>query len=166
MNTELSKRKYYAKKIVKYGMNRPFYRLISHETFAGVSTKFIYGNECAKLYDVPGYYTIYRKFRVKLECLYVGKTDQSLYGRINRWAKGVNGSLRPDENHSAATKARRDGVRLSDELFIKYITMDEADLLVDDIDIRCEPLDEWIAPLLKSKYNYKTFNTGLESFFE
>ena len=94
MRGELTKREYYAKRIVKYGLKRPFYRLISHETFAGVSTKFIYGNECAKLYDVPGYYTIYRKFRVKLECLYVGKTDQSLYGRINRWAKGVNGSLR------------------------------------------------------------------------
>ncbi len=166
MDNSLMKRKRYAMKIVREGLKSPFYRLISTETFAGVSTAFYLDQEKVTLYGVSGYYTIYRKNGDKMECLYVGKTDDSLHGRINRWAKGVAGKLRPDENHSAAKKARKDGVRLSDELYVKIITEKDIRRIVDDIDIRCEPLDEWIAPIVKSRYNYRTFNTGLETFFE
>ena len=105
-------------------------------------------------------------YRKNLQCLYVGKTDTDLYMRINRWSRGVDGSLRPDENHAAATKARRDGIKLTDKLFIKYMLMEDVYRIVDDPSIRSEPLDEWIAPLLKSKYNKRTFNVGLEPFFK
>jgi hypothetical protein len=90
-----------------------------------------------------------------------------MYDRINRWAKGIAGKLRHDEGHSGATKARRAGVKLTDEILVKIVTMEEAATVVDDEYILCEAIDEWIAPLLKSKYNTKKFEEGasLEDFF-
>lgn len=168
MCDHLKKRLKYAKKIIKYGLADSFYKLESYQTPEGVSTSYkLRKNSYVKLYKTPGYYTIYRRVNGKLECLYVGKSDQDMHQRINRWAKGIAGKLRHDEGHSAATKARRDGVKLSDELYIKFITMWEVNKIVDDEIIRQEPLDEWIAPLLKSKYNKRTFELGssLEDFF-
>ena len=126
----------------------------------------VYNKDRAHLSMKSGYYTIYRQIGKRMECLYVGKSDHSIHQRVNRWAKGVAGRLRPDENHSAATRARLDGVRLTDQLYIKYVDQDAVNRIIDDASIRCEPLDEWIAPLLKSKYNRRTFNVGLEPFFK
>ena len=50
--------------------------------------------------------------------------------------------------------------------------MDDVDEIIkeysDDGMIAYEPLDEWIAPLLKSKYNTRTFEpyNTLEDFFD
>ena len=164
---DLKKRLHYAKKIVKQGLKNPFYKLVTRETYAGVKTELVRNKESIHLSMRPGYYTIYRQVGKKMECLYVGKSDHSIHQRVNRWAKGVAGKLRPDESHAAATKARRDGVRITDKIFVKIITMSEVNKIVDDVHIRSEPLDEWIAPLLKSKYNENTFELGasLEDFF-
>jgi hypothetical protein len=169
MCKECEKRLNYAKRIVSEGMKSDFYELVSSETSLGVSTSYkVKRNRYISLNLVPGYYTIYREIDNKLECLYVGKTDQNIHQRINRWAKGIAGKLRHDESHSAATKARNDGVRLTDKLYIKYMDMARVKRIVDDKNILSEPLDEWIAPLLKSKYNERTFelNASLEDFFE
>lgn len=165
MRDLLMKRVKYAKKIIREGFNSPLLQLNSRETEIGVSVSLWEGKKKIRLNLIKGYYTIYRKRGTKLECLYVGKTEQSIHHRLNRWAKGVAGRLRPDENHAAATRARLDGVRLTDELYVKYIDNDTVSELIDDPLIRCEPLDEWIAPLLKSKYNRRIFNAGLEPFF-
>ena len=168
MESWSKKRLKYAKRIVKQGMKNPFYTMTSVITEKGVNILLRNSDgELSNLSGCAGYYCIYREKNNKLECLYVGKTDSSLQNRIHRWAKGVAGKLRPDENHAAATKARLDGVKLSDKIMIKTIEMDEVNRLVDDKFIRSEPLDEWIAPLLKSKYNVMTFEEcgSLEDFF-
>lgn len=168
MESWSKKRLKYAKRIVKQGMKNPFYTMTSVITEKGVNILLRNSDgELSNLSGCAGYYCIYREKNKKLECLYVGKTDSSLQNRIHRWAKGVAGKLRPDENHAAATKARLDGVKLSDKIMIKTIEMDEVNRLVDDKFIRSEPLDEWIAPLLKSKYNVMTFEEcgSLEDFF-
>ena len=116
MQKSLMKRVKYAKKIVREGLKSPFLRLVSSQTEKGISTKFMDGNKKVSLSKKSGYYTIYRMYRKNLQCLYVGKTDTDLYMRINRWSRGVDGSLRPDENHAAATKARRDGIKLTDKI--------------------------------------------------
>lgn len=157
-----------AKKIVRYGMKTPFYKLEAFHTASGVSITFRDPqNKLVKLYKKPGYYSIYRKKNDELECLYVGKSDSNMYDRINRWAKGVAGKLRHDEGHSGATKARLHGVRLTDEILVKVVTMEEAASVVEDKYMLGEAIDEWIAPLLKSKYNTKKFEEGasLEDFF-
>ena len=168
MESWSKKRLKYAKRIVKQGMKNPFYTMSATITDKGVTVILQNSQgEFSNLSGRAGYYCIYREKNKKLECLYVGKTDSSLQNRIHRWAKGVAGKLRPDENHAAATKARLDGVKLSDKIMIKTIEMDEVNRLVDDKFIRSEPLDEWIAPLLKSKYNVMTFEEcgSLEDFF-
>jgi hypothetical protein len=167
MHKDLRKRLKYAKKIINEGLKNPFYKLVTKQTDLGVRSILLYGKESVPLSMKPGYYTIYRRVGGKMECLYVGKSDHSIQQRINRWAKGIAGKLRPDESHAAATKARKDGVRLSDKIFVKIMSMDEVNRIVEDDDIRGEPLDEWIAPLLKSKYNENTFVLGasLEDFF-
>ena len=168
MESWSKKRLKYAKRIVKQGMKNPFYTMTSVITEKGVNILLRNSDgELSNLSGCAGYYCIYREKNKKLECLYVGKTDSSLQNRIHRWAKGVAGKLREDETHSAATKARHDGVKLSDKIMIKTIEMDDVNRLVDDKWIRDEPLDEWIAPLLKSKYNTMTFEEcgSLEDFF-
>lgn len=158
----------YAKRIVKQGMKNPFYTMSSVVTDKGVNILLKNSKgEFSNFSGCAGYYCIYREKNKKLECLYVGKTNHSIQNRIHRWAKGIAGKLRDDESHAAASKARRDGVKLSDKIMIKTIGMDDVNRLVDDKWIRQEPLDEWIAPLLKSKYNVMTFEEcgSLEDFF-
>lgn len=165
MPNQLSK---YAKKIIKEGMKRPFYKIVAYETEKGVGTLFEDENGNFVNLNYAGLYSIYRKTDSGLECLYVGKTDHGIYGRVNRWAKGIAGKLRQDESHSAAKKARRDGVTLKDHLLIKTIESETIDSLIDDhSDLWFANLDEWIAPLLKSKYNSIVYEdrANLENFF-
>lgn len=157
----------YAKKIIAKGMQNPFYKIRAYETDTGVSLFFLDENNDYVSLNYAGYYAIYRKINDKLECLYVGKSNHGIYGRINRFIKGLVGKLRHDESHSAATKARENGVTINDELLIKVIDSDSVDSLIDDAWFHYQPLDEWIAPLLKSKYNTKIYeyNGSLEDFF-
>lgn len=162
-----------AKQIIKQGMKNPFYTLKSYVTDKGVETFMEDSDGNYSFFsNRPGYYCIYREIGQKLECLYVGKSDSNIQGRIHRWTKGVAGKLRHDESHSAATKARQDGVKITDKILVKIIHMDDVDEIIkeyaDDSMIAYEPLDEWIAPLLKSKYNTRTFEpyNTLEDFFD
>ena len=160
----------HAKSIIARGIQEPFYKIKAYETDKGVSLFFQDDKGDCVFLNYSGLYCIYRKLNDKLECLYVGKTDHTIYGRINRWAKGIAGKLRPDESHSAATKARKDGVTLNDELLIKTIDSNTINSLIDNDPLYMYyiHLDEWIAPLLKSKYNtivYEVEN-NLEDFFE
>ena len=152
------KRVSYAKKVIKKGMNSPFYKMTAWETPTGVnlSLEDKDGNY-PYLSSRSGYYCIYRNVNDKLECLYVGKTESNFQNRIHRWAKGIAGNLRHDENHPAATKARRDGVKLTDKILVKVIDWSDIREVVDDEEVlySCD-LDEWIAPILKSKYNVMT----------
>lgn len=166
MPNQLSK---YAKRIIKEGMKRPFYKIDAWETEKGVSTLFLDDNGDYVNLNYAGLYCIYRKTDKGLECLYVGKTDHGIYGRVNRWAKGVAGKLRADESHSAAKKARLEGVTLKDILLVKTIDSETIDRLIDDYrDLWFANLDEWIAPLLKSKYNTIVYEeqASLEDFFK
>ena len=143
----------YAKKIVAKGMNKPFYRIIASPTKYGITLRFEDDNKNVVALTYPGYYTIYREYKGQMECLYVGKTDMDVYSRVHRWCKAVAGKLRHDESHVGGTLARDNGVKLKDKLFVKFIEMNEVYSIVDDELYLSWPLDEWIAPLLKSKYN-------------
>jgi hypothetical protein len=168
------KRVSFAKKVIKEGYKNPFYKMLAWETDKGVNLilKDDDGNYPFMSYR-HGYYCIYRKNDSNLECLYVGRTESSFQGRLHRWAKGVAGKLRKDENHPAAEKARRDGVKLTDEILVKVIDWDDVVGILDaqnDEEISYYDLynlDEWIAPLLHSKYNVITFEEcgTLEEYF-
>jgi hypothetical protein len=167
----------FAKKIIREGMKNPLYKMESYETDKGVSLFFMDNNGEYVSLNYSGIYSIYRKVNDKYECLYVGETDYSIYGRIHRWVKGVAGKLRDDESHSGATKAREDGITLDDELYVKVIDSDTVYMIwknftsnldvATTISMSCQSIDEWIAPLLKSKYNTITFEetASLEDFF-
>ena len=143
----------YAKKIVSKGISKPFYKIKARVNRNGVNLRFVDDKLNLVRLTYPGYYAIYRKVKGELECLYVGRTDHHIYSRVHRWAKGVCGKLRDDEIHTGGTLARNHGVNLKDELLVKCIEMQEAMELIDDDRYQTWPLDEWIAPILKSKFN-------------
>jgi hypothetical protein len=160
----------FAKKIIHEGMKNPLLKMEAYETDKGVSLSFKDNSGDYVSLNYWGIYSIYRKVNDRYECLYVGETNHMIYGRINRWAKGVAGKLRHDESHSGAKKARCAGVTLNDDLYVKVIDMDAVYKMWETSDynhLSISGIDEWIAPLLKSKYN--TFiceeSASLEDFF-
>jgi len=162
----------FAKKIIHEGMKNPLLKMEAYENDRGVSLFFKESNGDYVSLNYSGLYSIYRKVNDKYECLYVGQTDHTIYGRLNRWAKGVAGKLRHDESHSGAIKAKRDGITLTDELYVKVIDYDTVytmwkNFTNDFNHISIYGIDEWIAPLLKSKYNTITCeeSASLEDFF-
>ncbi len=162
----------FAKKIIHEGMKNPLLKMKAYENDKGVSLFFQDSKGDYVSLNYSGLYSIYRKVNDNYECLYVGQTDHTIYGRLHRWAKGVAGKLRHDESHSGAIKARRDGITLTDELYVKVIddrtvyTMWE-NFTSDFNHVNIYGIDEWIAPLLKSKYNTITYeeSASLEDFF-
>ena len=160
----------FAKKIIHEGMKNPLLKMKAYENDKGVSLFFEDNKGDYVSLNYSGLYSIYRKVNDNYECLYVGQTDHTIYGRLHRWAKGVAGKLRHDESHSGAIKARRDGITLTDDLYVKVIddrTVYKMSETSDYNHLSISGIDEWIAPLLKSKYN--TFiceeSASLEDFF-
>jgi hypothetical protein len=105
--------------------------------------------------NYPGLYAIYRKHKGKLECLYVGQTGRSIHNRIRRFMQALEGTLRKDESHPGGERARADGVKSTDDLYIKVIKLVDISNIDEEFynTFGFRELDEYVAPLLKSKYN-------------
>lgn len=110
--------------------------------------------------NFPGLYSIYRKVDSKLECLYVGQSGYSIHNRVRRFYQALEGTLRFDESHPGGEKAREAGVKSTDEMYLKYIKSFHI-AMIDEEFYRTfgqSQLDEYIAPLLKSRFNTRKAN--------
>jgi hypothetical protein len=141
-----------ARKAITMSSSLPFYKIETY--FTGV-TFFDENNNRVNLNNSYGVYAIYKD---KI-CLYVGETFSSIYYRIYRFQKELKGLSRNDENHPAASKARQDGLKDLDGCLVKFIPHHMFMKKVDEIDPDYKlvyghfPIDEYVAPLLKAKYN-------------
>ena len=147
-----------ARKIISKGMNAPFYRIRWQMTPKGISFDVWHEDtlECdlAKaILKGSGIYSIYRKKNNDMECLYVGMSFSSMEYRIYRFFKELSGKSRPDEDHPGARKALLDGVKVSDDFYIKIMSLDDVPSMPENGYYVLEKLDESIAFLLKAKYN-------------
>lgn len=137
-----------ARKLVTMGIHKPFYKLHLDDDN---NISYTLGNEKVSL-NVPGFYVIYRKLEDKLEALYAGYSDSTISHRIYRFIKELQGRSRHDENHPAAKKARRHGVKDTDTFLIKAIPRSEVPKF-DNFYYEIEKVDECIAHLVKAKFN-------------
>lgn len=143
-----------ARKAITAALNRPFYRIDATGSWV---TFYDEHNNQVNLCNAYGLYALYKDD----VCLYVGETFNSIYSRVYRFQKELRGLSRHDENHPGAKKARMDGLESLDGCKVKFIPHDVFMSDVDKIDPEYRQayghlsLDEWAAPLLKSKYNTK-----------
>lgn len=148
-----------AKKIIRETLDEPFVKL--NRVF---DEYFFYKNLLLSFEDLngnkvslghPGLYVIYRKVGYKLECLYVGQTGYSIHNRIRRFIQALEGTLRDDESHPGGEKAKEDGVKSTDELYVKTFSLNDIRNLDEDFydTFGYEKLDEYLAVFLRSKYN-------------
>jgi hypothetical protein len=105
-----------------------------------------------------GVYAIYEKKRNRVTCLYVGKSDgkNCIGRRLYRWGIGIyNINKRYEQSHPAASKARKDGITTSKNLYVNFLTWDQIDRIMPKIDKRYKKsiLDEKVAFAMRSKYN-------------
>lgn len=147
-----------ANRIVKAALKEDFITI--KETKGGVQflEPNIFGvNDKVSFFDIPGLYAIYKG----KTCLYVGMTGRSVYNRIYRFQKHLKGRSRHDESHPAAEKARKDGIKTLHNARMKFFPMESVEKIINEICSKDPdynmyknfPIDEWIAPLLKAKYN-------------
>ena len=109
---------------------------------------------------IPGLYFIYERKIIIPDCLYVGKSDLSntIHTRLYRWGIEMLGIEKDyDQKHSAAAKARKDGITTSDHLYVKYLSWDDIDNIMPKIEKRYSRniLDEKIARIIKPRYNVR-----------
>lgn len=149
----------YARKVVSKGYSRPFYKIhVNHKTKnvldEGYEISYVDGNNRVSI-DEAGIYAIYRKNNEKMECLYVGISFSSMSYRVYRFVKELDGNSRKDESHPAAKKARKNGVRSYDDLYVITLPLYELPKTNMETRFNLERLDEAVAHLLKSKFNKK-----------
>jgi hypothetical protein len=136
-----------ARKIVTKGYSEPFYKIRS-SIIDGVSVSFHDEADRKVNLNRSGLYAIYRQNQEDLECLYVGKSDTNISYRVYRFIKELCRKSRKDESHSGGKKARMKGVRLTDNLLVKVVSIDHLNSKYQNL-----PLDEYAAVLLKSRFN-------------
>lgn len=108
--------------------------------------------------NVKGVYAIYEKKSNQVKCLYVGKSDgENCIGRrLYRWGICMLNICKDyEQSHPAATKARKDGIKSSRNLYVNFLTWDEIEGIMPNIEKRYKRniLDEKVAFTMKSKYN-------------
>lgn len=147
----------YARKIVTYGIQRPFYQVSSFVTpNKGCSIAFFEEGfhflqpESGEI-DCPGLYAIYERTKNDLSCLYTGTSNYSMRQRVYRFIKELHGVSRHDEDHPGGKKARRAGIDPKN-VYVKFFPRREFPK-VQNLVVDFETLDETIAILLKSRFN-------------
>ena len=159
MHTTLfGERKYnhvdWAKFIIRKGYDKPFlYFILDTDSDQGILIVDDKGQVVQDL-NRPGIYAIYHGN----ECLYVGFSLSDVRYRLSRWKKELAGKSRWDESHPGAKKARRAGYKITDLFKVKFLPLDEIqDPKFDHLKVQKKQkyIDEYIAPLLKSKFNKK-----------
>jgi hypothetical protein len=164
-----AKQKKLMSKIVKIGLNIPF-QTVEAKIILSLNEKGFLEPRLSMTFSpnvIPmsskGLYTIYAtKDRID-ECLYVGESDYCISQRIRRFFKELTGCTNPNEDHPAASKAKRDGYSIDTHTFkvkwISWFTILEAAKSIDIEynDILLDNLDSAISYFVKSKYNYTTY---------
>lgn len=147
----------YAKLLISLSENRPpiFLRRhldLKHQISFG--TYDLQNDKRIVVSQKPGIYTLFRRKFNSDECLYVGCTDCDIRNRIYRFIKELEGKSRKDETHPAATKARRDGIKSTDDLYARYILKEDVMKTTDPFyHTWYETIDEYMAYVLNSRYN-------------
>lgn len=147
----------YAKLLISMSNNRPAVSLrrepdLKHQI--SFRTYEIENDRKITLYSKPGIYSIFRRKFDYTECLYVGCTDSSISYRLYRFIKELEDKSRKDEDHPAAKKARKDGVKSTDDLFARYILKEDIINTTDPFYHQWyETIDEYMAYLLEARYN-------------
>ena len=141
----------WAQDLIRKGLEKPFlYFIMSNPGKQSIIVIDEKGKR-QKL-NVPGLYAIYQGN----DCLYVGFSGTNVWYRLSRFKKELIGMSRPDENHPGAARAREKGYTTDLLYKVKFIPLDEvitekfAHLGLDESHV-----DEYIAPLLNSKFNKK-----------
>jgi hypothetical protein len=147
----------YAKLLIDIAYSRPVHTLKREpdtEHQISFRTYDLDNGKKVTLYDKPGIYMIFRqKFDVE-ECLYVGVSGRSIATRLYRFIKELEGKSRKDEKHPAANKARKDGIKSTDQLYMRYILREDIIKNTDSFYHHLySEIDEYIAHLMKSRYN-------------
>lgn len=148
----------YAKKLILAGMNQPTYRVeVDYINFKrrGIGLSyFCDGTRVSSgLFTEPGIYVLYDDYPEKDNCLYTGRSDNSVENRVRRFMKGLCDCLRHDETHSGGTKARHHGISFR-KIHFKFLPLrDFPDRHVCNVDDRY--MDEYVAPLLNARFNTK-----------
>jgi hypothetical protein len=124
-------------------------------------TKFhdVYGDRVKTTYfNTSGLYALYNGFPDLNNCLYVGYSDTSIENRIRRFMKGLTNTLRHDENHTGAIRAKKgeasSGYVLEDNIFFKVLFEEDFPKPENNV-INYTFIDEYVAYILNSKYNTK-----------
>lgn len=144
-----------AKKIAIKMLSSPFYEIIPQSTLKGCSVPIDHKDTFLKYLGIgeiycAGVYSIFNENRDV--CLYTGYSSVQIQRRIYRFFKELGGTSRHDEKHPGAKKAYEDGVRISDKFYLKFLSESQFPLEKDGYYI-FEHLDEYLAHILKSKYN-------------
>jgi len=165
-----AKKKLLISEIVKIGLDIPF-QSVKAKVLISLNEKGSLEQRLSMTFSpniIPisskGLYTIYASKDGIDECLYVGESDYCVSQRIRRFFRGLTSCNRPDEDHPAASKAKRDGYSLDTHTFkVKWIpwsiiveSAKKLNIDETDEDIMCE-LDSDISYFVKSKYNYTTY---------
>jgi len=148
----------YAKKLILAGMNRPTYRIevdyIDFKTSGIGLSYFCDGNRVSSgIFTEPGIYVLFEEYPASDNCLYTGRSDNSVENRVRRFMKGLCDCLRHDETHSAGTKARHHGISFK-KIHFKFLALkdfpDKHGNNIDDL-----YMDEYVAPLVNARFNKK-----------
>lgn len=105
-----------------------------------------------------GVYVIYEIKSKKVRCLYIGKSDRTnnIRTRLYRFGIGIFDIQKPyEQNHPAAAKARKDGIKSSKNLYVRYMTWDDIENIMPNIEKRYKRdiIDEKVAKIINPKYN-------------
>jgi hypothetical protein len=101
-------------------------------------------------YRHPGIYAIFEGKPDKENCLYVGLSEtDTVTGRIYRFTKELLDCSRDDEDHPAAKKARNNRINPMN-LYCKILLKKD---YPSDIDINEYIIDEYVAAILKARFN-------------
>lgn len=132
----------------------PFFKVVIK---SGYHAMYVTEEGSIGKFNFPGLYVIYQKMpNGFMRCLYVGSTSSSCTGRLGRFNKELAGQSRRDESHYGARKCRLNGIRLSDDLYVKVVSLPEIlAMLPEDIrdKIELSRLDEVAAYHLNALFN-------------
>jgi len=103
-----------------------------------------------------GIYLIYKKTNQSV-LLYVGCATSCIYGRITRFIAQVNGTIREDENHPAAKKYVNIFGNDLNDLYFKYILIEDSNLLEGTFHHTVFDLENLLIKKYEPLFNTETF---------
>lgn len=156
----------YAKRLIRLGFSKPIYKIrinsITYYPNKGIDISIIdhETNESPRgITNTNGIYSVWDGIPNKGNCLYVGGTSNRINDRIYKFMKELCNVSRDDECHHAAKKTRLFEYD-PHNIYVKILPKHEFPPIRNDfIDINDSNIelmiDEYIASILKPRYNMK-----------